>query len=73
MQRRISYFDVEWSRRDEQTGRVRITFDDRTFEDLDPVSMEEMTLLCVLLRSEKPVYYDAGTQTLSTVADRIGR
>ena len=71
MQRRVSYFDVEWTR-SEQTGRVRLTFDDRSFEDLHPLSIEEVILLCSLLRSEKPVYYDPGTQRFSTVADRVG-
>jgi hypothetical protein len=37
MQRRISYFDAEWNRKDKQ-GRIRITFDDRSSEDLCPLS-----------------------------------
>ena len=70
MQRRVSYFDVEWSRRD-QTGRIRITFDDREFADLAPLSGDEFTLLCEVLRQGKVVYYDPDTDTLSTVADPV--
>ena len=71
MQKRISYFDVDWSRA-QRTGRVRVTFDDRSFEDLHPLSMEEMVLICSLLRVDKPVFYDFDSQTFSTVADRVG-
>ena len=70
MQRLISYFDVEWSRKDQQ-GRIRITFDDRSFEDLCPLSQQEMTLIFGLLRADKPVYYDAASETLSTVPGRL--
>jgi len=70
MQRRVSYFDVVWSRR-EKTGRIRITFDDREFEDLEPLSAEEMTLLCEVLRQGKVVYYDPDIDALSTVADPV--
>ncbi len=70
MQRRISYFDVEWSRK-EQTGRIRVTFDDREFEDLGPLTAEETTVLCEVLRQGKVVYYDPDTDTLSTIADPV--
>jgi hypothetical protein len=66
MQRLISYFDAEWSRKDRQ-GRIRVTFDDRSSQDLGPLSQEEMALIFALLRADKPVYYDAATETLSTV------
>ena len=66
MQRRISYFDVEWNRKDKE-GCIRVTFDDRSSEDLRPLSQEEMTLIFNLLRSDKPTYYDSATQTLSTL------
>lgn len=72
MQQLISYFDVEWSRKDKQ-GHIRITFDDRSFENLHPLSQEEMALICGLLRADKPVYYDAATETLSTVLSRVGK
>jgi hypothetical protein len=68
MQRRISYFDVEWSRR-ERSGRVRLAFDDRGFADLAPLSLEEMSLICNLLRAEKPVYYDDATELLTTLRE----
>jgi hypothetical protein len=68
MQRRISYFDAEWSRR-ERSGRVRLAFDDRSFADLAPLSLEEMSLICNLLRAEKPVYYDEASDCLSTLRE----
>jgi hypothetical protein len=71
MQKRISYFDVEWNRQQRQ-GCVRITFDDREFEDLDQLSMDEMSLICNLLRAEKPVFWNPEAATLSTLADRVG-
>ena len=72
MQRRISYFDAEWNRKDKQ-GRIRITFDDRSFEDLCPLSQEEMALIFGLLRADKPIYYDAATETLSTQPNPVGK
>ena len=71
MQKRISYFDVEWNRQKRQ-GRVRITFDNRGFEDLAQLSIEETALICNLLRAEKPVFWDADAATLSTLADPVG-
>ena len=70
MQRRISYFDVEWRRR-EQSGRVRLTFDDREFIDLEPLTAAELGLLCDVLRQGKVVYYDPETDVLSTLADPV--
>ena len=70
MQRRVSYFDVEWSRRD-QTGRIRITFDDREFTDLEPLTASELTLVCEILRQGKVVYYDPDADSLSTVAEPV--
>jgi hypothetical protein len=72
MQRRISYFDAEWNRKDKQ-GRIRVTFDDRSAEDLCPLSQEEMTLIVGLLRADKPMYYDAATETLSTLPKPVGK
>lgn len=69
MQRRISYFDVDWNRQ-EQTGGVRLAFDDRSFHELGPLSMQEMCLICNMLRAEKPVYFDSETETLSTIPDQ---
>ncbi len=68
MQRRVSYFDVEWDRK-ARSGAVRLAFDDRTFAELRSLSMEEMGLICNMLRAEKPVYYDEETETLSTLPD----
>ena len=71
MQKRISYYDVDWDRR-KATGSVCLTFDDRSQADLRPVSAEELVLLANVLRSEKPVYYDPETDTLSTRPALVG-
>ena len=68
MQRRVSYFDVEWSRK-QGSGSVRLAFDDRTFAELRGLSTEEMSLVCNLLRAEKPVYYDDESERLTTLPD----
>ena len=65
MQKRISYFDVDWDRA-RKTGGIWLTFDDRSRIDLRPIELDELSLLCNLLRSEKTVYYDDESQTLST-------
>ena len=65
MQRRISYFDVDWDR-ERKTGGIWLTFDDRSQVELQPLGLDELSLLCNLLRSEKPVFYDDESQTLST-------
>jgi hypothetical protein len=66
MQRRVSYFDVDWSRK-EGSGSVRLAFDDRTFAELRGLSMEEMGLIINMLRAEKPLYYDDETERLTTL------
>ena len=71
MQKRISFYDVDWDRR-RATGGVYLTFDDRSQAELRPVSAEELGLLANVLRSEKPVYYDAETETLSTRQTLVG-
>jgi hypothetical protein len=71
MQKRISFYDVDWDRRS-ATGGVSLTFDDRSQAELRPVSAEELGLLANILRSEKPVYYDADTDTLSTRQALVG-
>lgn len=68
MQRRISYFDVDWSRKD-SSGSVRLAFDDRTFAELRGLSIEEMGLICNMLRAEKPLYYDDESERLTTLHD----
>jgi len=65
VQKRVSYWDVDWDRTS-QSGGIWLTFDDRSKADLRPMSMQEMALVCNLLRSEKPVYYDVESQVLST-------
>jgi hypothetical protein len=68
VQRRISYFDVDWSRKD-SSGSVRLAFDDRTFAELRGLSLEEMGLICNMLRAEKPLYYDDESERLTTLHD----
>lgn len=68
MKRRVSYFDVDWSRK-EGSGSVRLAFDDRTFAELRGLSTEEMSLVCNVLHAEKPVYYDDESERLTTLRD----
>ena len=72
MQRRISYYDLHWDRRS-SSGRLWLTFDDRTRVELSTVSMDELSLLCSILRIGKTVYYDSESDTLSTEADPVGK
>ena len=73
MQRRVSYFDVDWDRK-QKIGVVRLAFDDRTFAELRSLSTEELSLICNILRAEKPVYYDDEAELLTTLpADRRER
>ena len=72
MQRRISYYDVHWDR-GEGSGRLRLTFDDRTQAEISSVTMDELSLLCNILRIGKTVYYDSENETLSTEADPVGK
>ena len=62
----ISYFDVYWNHK-QKNGIVRLTFDDRTFEEMRSLSLEEMCLICNMLRAEKPVYFDLESQSLTTL------
>ncbi len=71
MQKRISYYDVDWKRR-EAKGAIHLSFDDRSQLDLAELSLEEVSLLANLLRGEKPVFYDAERERFSTRADSVG-
>jgi hypothetical protein len=71
MQKRISYYDIEWNR-SEGHGGVRLGFDDRSHGDLENLTLQELGLLANLLRSEKPVFYDPEKQAFSTRADSVG-
>ena len=70
MQKKISYYDVDWNRQKAQGG-LWLSFDDRTRVDLRPLDLEELTLLCNLLRAEKPVYFDEETTCFSTQRDPV--
>ena len=72
MQKRISFYDVDWDRR-KAVGGVCLSFDDRSQVDLRPVSAEELALLATVLRNEKPVYYDEETDSLSTRQALVGK
>jgi hypothetical protein len=72
VQQRISYYDIHWDRR-ERSGRLWLTFDDRTRTELASLSMDELALLCSILRIGKTVFYDAERDTLSTEADPVGK
>jgi hypothetical protein len=70
MQKRISYYDVDWDRRS-GSGGLWLTFDDRSRIELRPLALEELALLCNVLRAEKPVYYDPESERLSTQRDPV--
>ncbi len=63
--KRISYFDVAWDR-SSLHGALRLSFDDRSQADLRELSMNELDMLCSLLRAEKPVYYDEAAERFTT-------
>ena len=71
MQRRISYYDVDWDRK-RSSGGIWLTFDDRTRVELAPLEMDEVALLCSILRIGKTVYYDDESDRLSTRPDPVG-
>ncbi len=70
MQKRISYYDVDWNRKD-ATGGLWLSFDDRTRVDIRPLNLDELSLLCNILRAEKAVYFDEETSCFSTQRDPI--
>lgn len=63
--KRISYFDVAWDRQNLR-GALRVTFDDRSQADLRSLSMNELDLLCSMLRAEKTVYWDEAREIFTT-------
>ena len=65
MGKRISYYDVAWDRR-KLHGVLRLSFDDRSTAELRSLSMNELSLICALLRLEKPIAYDEATESFST-------
>lgn len=65
MHKRISYYDVAWDRRQLQ-GVLRLTFDDRSRAELRSLSMNELNLICSLMRLEKPIAYDETSESFST-------
>ena len=65
MWKRVSYHDVAWNRQT-RVGAIRLTFDDRSAADLRDLSIEELALICNMLRAEKPLYYDEERQRLTT-------
>jgi hypothetical protein len=65
MHKRISYYDVAWDRRQLQ-GVLRLTFDDRSRTELRSLSMNELGLICALMRLEKPIAYDETSESFCT-------
>jgi hypothetical protein len=63
--KRISYFDAAWDRRTLH-GALRLNFDDRSQAEIRGLSMNELDLLCALLRAEKPVFYDEASERFTT-------
>ena len=70
MQKLVSYFDVTWNR-NESSGRIDLTFDDRTCAELIELSLQELSVICNILRSEKNVYYDAALEELTTIKEPV--
>ena len=68
MSKRISYYDVAWDRRTLH-GALRLTFDDRSRVELRSLSMNELSLICALMRLEKPIAYDEANERFSTDPD----
>lgn len=63
--KRISYYDVAWDRRTLQ-GALRLSFDDRSQVLIGDLSMNELNLICSLMRCEKPIAYDEANERFST-------
>ena len=70
MQKRISYYDVDWNRKD-ASGGLWLSFDDRSRVDIRPLELDELSLLCNLLRAEKVVYFDEEESSFSTQRDPV--
>jgi len=70
MPKRISYYDVAWDRRKLQ-GVLRLTFDDRSRVELRALSMNELSLICALMRLEKPIAYDEANERFTTDSDLL--
>ena len=70
MQKLVSYFDTTWNR-NHGNGKVALAFDDRTLADLEDLSLDELSVVCNILRSEKNVYYDSQSGVLTTIKEPV--
>ncbi len=68
MRRLVSYHALSWDRA-KHSGRLVLTFEDRSKEDLQSISLPELTLLSQILHSEQPVYFDEEKSVLSAGED----
>ena len=71
MRKLVSYHALSWDRA-KQTGRLVLTFEDRTKVDLQSLSLSELTLFSQILHNEQPVYFDEETSVLSA-GEETGR
>ena len=64
MRKLVSYHALTWDRAN-QSGRLVLTFEDRSKLDLAALTLAEMTLFSQILHNEQPVYFDQETSVLS--------
>ncbi len=64
MRKLVSYHALSWDRA-KQTGRLVLTFEDRSKVDLQSLPLPELTLFSQILHNEQPVYFDQETSVLS--------
>ena len=64
MRKLVSYHGLSWDRAN-QTGRLVLTFEDRSKVDLQSLSLSELTLFSQILHNEQPVYFDEESSLLS--------
>jgi hypothetical protein len=71
MRKLVSYHALTWDRAN-QSGRLVLTFEDRSKLDLAALTLAEMTLFSQILHNEQPVYFDEETSVLSA-GEETGR
>lgn len=64
MRKLVSYHALSWDRA-KQTGRLVLTFEDRSKVDLQSLPLSELTLFSQILHNEQPVYFDEENSLLS--------
>ncbi len=71
MRKLVSYHALSWDRAN-QTGRLVLTFEDRSKLELRSLPLSELTLFSQILHNEQPVYFDEETSLLSA-GEETGR